>query len=259
MVKRPSPDRLDPEWFVLGEQATALTMERVRDAIKASALPIEVKYAPAMAHWFVLDSLLLANQANREGMHANALALTRQCIEALSIIELGISGSDAAIELLTKWSSDSVSPGQLRKWLSENVWPNYGSGLWHEPWSEFMANLASAVQPYAHYTSKLAQWQMRLIGQSRPGSDELFVEVRPRAYDPQKATRITLYHAIFTYALGRITIAKAPSGDPKYRAFLIRLGKALGKSKYLDGHQTNWPEQFWAMVWSGQTGSTILE
>jgi hypothetical protein len=39
---------------------------------------------------------------------------------------------------------------------------------------------------------------------------------------------------------------------------MARLGAALGKSRYLDGHQTDWGQQFWAMVWE-RGGGTILE
>ena len=252
--------RGQPDWFVLIEQATGPTMEHVRDAIEAHVLPIQIKYAPTLAHWFVLDSLYLANDANRTGMHANALALTRQCIEAFSVIELGMCGRADAEDVLQKWWDDAMTAGQLRKWLSEHVWPAYGSGLWHEPWSEFMANLAAAVHAYAHYTSKLSQWQLRFHGRSPNASeDEHIIEIRPRAYDAQKATRITLYHGILTYALARMAIAVRPSVGDEFRALIVRLGKALGQSKYLDGRQTDWPQQFCAMTWSGETGSPILE
>lgn len=233
-------------------------MEHVRAAIEAQSLPLQIRNAPTLAHWFVLDSLCLANQANRDGMHANALALTRQCIEAISVIELGICGNKGASELLAQWEADSVSAGQVRKWLSVNVWPSYGSGLWNEPWSDFMANLARAVQAYAHYTTQLSQWQYRLHGLWKKDSPELLIEVRPRAYDAQKATRITLYHGILTYALARICMA-AGSVEDEYRSLIVQLGKALGRSKYLDGHQTDWAKQFWAMTFSKETGSTILE
>lgn len=42
-----------------------------------------------LAHWFISDSLLLANKANWDGMHANAISLLRQCVEGISVIELG--------------------------------------------------------------------------------------------------------------------------------------------------------------------------
>ena len=140
-----------------------------------------------LAHWFVLDTLLLANQANREGMHANALALLRQCVEAISIIELGLCGHADAEATLLKWDADDLTPGKLRSWLQANVCSKYGAGLWSEPWSTFMREFASAVQPYAHYGRNLAQWQLRLhrfYSATEPNLDShAILEMRPRAYD----------------------------------------------------------------------------
>lgn len=71
-----------------------------------------------------------------------------------------------------------------------------------------MREFAGAVQPYAHYSRGLAQWQLRLhrfYDASEPGADmHAIIEMRPRAYDEQKATRITLFHALLAYVLGRI-------------------------------------------------------
>ncbi len=39
---------------------------------------------------------------------------------------------------------------------------------------------------------------------------------------------------------------------------MARLGMALGKSRDLDGHQTDGSQQFWATVWE-RGGGTILE
>jgi hypothetical protein len=83
------------------------------------------------------------------------------------------------------------------------------------------------------------------------------LEMRPRAYDAQKATRITLFHALLHYKLGRIWLTANPT-DEKFAALMTDMGIALGKSRYLDGHQTNWGQQFWAMVWE-RGGGTILE
>lgn len=250
-----------PEWFNLNEEATSQIMRRIADAVSTNVMTLQVKSAPMLAHWFVLDTLLLANKANRDGMHANALALTRQCVEAISVIELGVCGHPAAEAALLKWDADELTAGKLRAWLQANVWPSYGSGLWSEPWSTFMREFAGAVQPYAHYGRGLAQWQLRLHRfneASEPNTDShAIIEISPRAYDPQKATRITLFHALLSYVLGRIWQAANPT-DKEFTALMARLGMALGKSRYLDGHQTDWSQQFWAMVWE-RGGGTILE
>jgi hypothetical protein len=215
-----------------------------------------------MAHWFLLDTLLLANQANRDVMHANALMLTRQCVESMSIVELGMCGHVGAEEILLKWQDRKFSAGELRKWLQANVWQNYGTGLWNESWSDFMREFAGAVQPYAHYGPELSQWQLRLHGFCESSEKDeyagnLIVQISPRAYDAQKATRITLYHAVLHYVLGRIWLANNPR-DTQFSSRLERLKVALGKSRYLDGHQTDWSNQFWASLWE-KGGNFILE
>src|SRR5690625_4137961 len=95
--------RSAPEWFKFNEEATSQIMRRIADAVSANAMTLQVKSAPMLAHWFILDTLLLANQANRDGMHANALALTRQCVEAISVVELGVCGHPDAEATLLKW------------------------------------------------------------------------------------------------------------------------------------------------------------
>lgn len=261
LLSRCEMPRSIPEWFAISEEATPHIMRRIADSVSSNPMTLQVRSAPLLAHWFTLDSLLLANQANRDGMHANALALTRQCLEATSIIEVGICGHSGAESTLLKWEDDSLTPGKLRAWLHENVWPQYGSGLWNEPWSTFMREFAAAIQPYAHYSRSLAQWQLRLhriYNPAESGADmKAVIELKPRAYDAQKATRITLFHALLHYALGRIWIA-ANTGDAEFAALVKRLGVALGKSPYLDGHETNWSQQFWAMLWE-RGGGTVLE
>jgi hypothetical protein len=251
----------NPEWFSLAESATAQVMRRIADVVSDNRMALQVKWAPQLAHWFMLDALFLANQANRDGMHANALALTRQCIEAMSVIELGICGHPEAEAQLVKWEADKLNAGQLRAWLQARVWPQYGSGLWDESWATFMHQLAKAIQPYAHYGRSLAQWQVRLLQADWPDDPakdlRAYLEIKPRAYDPQKATRITLFHAILTYALGRIWMA-TNSSDAEFASLINRLGKAIGRSEYLDRRATNWGQQFWAMVW-GRGGKIVLE
>ena len=250
-----------PDWFLLSEETTPIVMKTVADAASSEGMALQVRNIPTLAHWFMSDSLLLANQANRDGMHANALSLTRQCLEALNVLELGICGHKETESILGRWDNDKISAGKLRAWLQEHVWPQYGSGIWSEPWETFMREFAAALQPYAHYGSKLAQWQVRLLpGVTRENEASpitALIEMRPRAYDSQKATRITLFHAILTYTLGRICMARNKN-DHELAQLVVRLGSALGSSRYLDGHATDWGQQFWAMLWSSD-GSTVLE
>lgn len=248
-----------PDWFTLGDKMTEKTMSRIAGALGDLDMDVGVRNQPMLAHWFVLDSLLLSNQANREGSHANALALTRQCVEAISIIELGLCGHPQASDRLHEWQMDQLTPGALRQWLAAEVWPAYGTGIWDEPWAVFMAEFARATQPYAHYTSHLAQWQVRFHGaQASEGGYTGIIEIAPRAHDAQKATRITLFHLIIAFLLARVWVARFGQRDWEFVRDLNELRLAIGKSRYLDGHKTNWSQQFWMMVWNKE-GGTILE
>jgi hypothetical protein len=106
--------RIAPEWFTISEEASPQVMRRIADAVSSNAMVLQVRSSAMLAHWFMLDTILLANRANREGMHANALALMRQCVEAMSVIELGVCGHPGAEVVLLKWDSDQLSSGKLR-------------------------------------------------------------------------------------------------------------------------------------------------
>ena len=245
-----------PEWFVCSEEVTPEVMRRIASSLDTILMSLQVRFLPQKAYWFLLDSLFLANQANRGGMHANALSLTRLCIEAMSVVELGLCGHRDAESTLLKWEKDDLTPGKLRAWLETNVWPAYGSGLWSESWATFVRQFAAALQPYAHYSTMLSQWQDQLLPGVGGDQTHKMLRIAPRAYDPQKATRITLLHAILTYVLGRIYLASHV--DAELSPLVLKLGSALSNSKYLDGHATDWSQQFWAMLWS-TSGATVLE
>src|SRR5665213_3092833 len=106
--------RPTPEWFSISETTTAQVMQRIAASVSDLAMTPQVRSAPMLAHWFLLDTMLLANHANKEGMHANSLALTRQCVEAMGIIELGTCGHPEAESTLVRWDADKLNPGRLR-------------------------------------------------------------------------------------------------------------------------------------------------
>lgn len=241
-----------PEWFTLTEPFVEATHSRIVVAVKNVALAPQVRSSPMLAYWFLMDALELSDHANRRGMHAPALAIIRQCVESLSIVELGLCGHGGAEQPLLEWEDDKKTNGALRQWLQSNIWGNYGDGLWDEPWSTLMREYAQAIQPYAHYSTALARWQMNIRSVDTQaeldGMTVLTVSLTPREYDPQKATRITLLHVITHYILGRVWSAAHPD-DSGYRALIHEMGDAIGRSEYLDGAGTGWAEQFWALTW----------
>ena len=60
---------------------------------------------------------------NREGQHAVAISLVRQCVEALTILECAlISDRVLCQSLLTAWINGKKTFGAIRKELSCKVW-----------------------------------------------------------------------------------------------------------------------------------------
>jgi hypothetical protein len=246
-----------PPWFIQSEKAFHPTMQRIGAAVGTTGLSVDLGHLPLSAYWFYTISLHIAWEANKNGMHANALATTRLCIEAMSIVELGICKHQDNGYVLSEWKDGKRTLGQVRKWLSANVWPQYGRGLWQESWEEFYGKLAGAVQPYAHFTEQLSQWQSRLHRFDTATSTAI-IEYGPKIYDSQRATRITLYHGLLLFCLGRIWISSNRQ-DEEFQELHNLHREALAASKFFDGHRTDWNQTFWAMLWDFRTGMPFSE
>jgi hypothetical protein len=170
--------------------------------------------------------------ANKRGKHSAALCLIRQSVEAISIAEVSLQETRFAEPLLLAWKDGKRSHGELRKALEQSIWPRYGAGLWSEPWSDFYANLARAVQPYAHYTPELQGWQFSTA--SYNGGTSFVASYGLETYDALLASRITLLHMLLTWMLGRILLVHGTNADVEARRQdIVRLGKALASSKLL--------------------------
>lgn len=125
--------------------------------------------------------------------------------------------------------------------LEEHAWPRYGAGLWDEPWSEFYSRLAKAVQPYAHCSPELLQWNLAAVtgleGNRFVGGVGL--------YDAVKASRLTLFHVLVCWTLGRIlfTNQHLPTGLVTFDD-VRSLGSALVRSDLLI-ESKDWSVQLW--------------
>jgi len=126
-----------------------------RDASHSTFLPM-IAASHFAAHF------VTAGWANRCGLHAVSLGTARQAFEALTIIELGFLG-EVGLQQLVRWEKGAVTSGGLRKWLQEGVWIAYPSGLGGVTWSEFMRSLGRSLQPYAHFSPALLQWNMNMV------------------------------------------------------------------------------------------------
>lgn len=193
---------------------------------------LQVKYIPYMSVCHLSSCLSSSIDANKQGWHSTALCLMRQCVETLTITDLGLQDPNYSQHLLEDWAEGKKSHGELRKRLEQDIWPSYGRGLWDESWMEFFGNLARSVQPYAHYSRELQEWQWAVV---RQNSDTSFIATMgPYTYDALRASRITLLHILAIWALARILLeTKSSNSITQKRNSVSELRKALADSKLL--------------------------
>jgi hypothetical protein len=224
---------MKPRWFELSHDLiwpmVDMGLEILYD-IKRSTLDLQaIPYLALLHHGGCLQASMLANE---HGKHAAAVCLVRQSVEALTVVDIGLQPSKFAEPLLCGWKEGKKSHGQLRQALEKEIWPRYGKGLWEEPWSTFYANLAQAVQPYAHYSPELQGWQFMML--EYKGAKNSIFATGMNTFDDLKATRITLFHTILTWVLGRLLMAHG--GTEKIKSIITRvndLGQAIASSSLL--------------------------
>jgi hypothetical protein len=206
---------------------------------------------PKLALHQLGDVLETSLFANRQGRHAIGLALLRQGVEALTIVELGLWGTDRAWTLLDQWDEGRQTHGELRRVLQAESWPSYGSGLWTESWSEFMGNLARAIQPYSHFSPMLLQWQVKMVSGIEDVAGRKLIALMGGAYvDPSKRERVDLLTSLAIWALGRIVLNyAAPPSDVTAR--IEMQGAAIARSRWLTAGEP-WQDQLCPHVWLKQ-------
>jgi hypothetical protein len=199
---------------------------------------LNLRAIPYLATLHLLDCMAVSVQANACGRHAVAICLARQCVEALTLLDVGCQPHAYAAELLSAWEAGRMTQGQLRARLEKDVWLRYGHGLWEEPWQNFFANLARAVQPYAHYSPELKNWQFSILDYELAPHQlkgnvvkPVLVAVGPNTYDRLKGTRVMLLLSLILWTLGRLLVANGRAGDLSQR--VMEFGTALGSSSLL--------------------------
>lgn len=240
-----------PEWF---SRASALHSVVEHEAARCVAQAtrhwdVHQQALPQLAIRHVDDCIVTGLYANAAGRHAVGLALVRQTVEALAIVELGLLGSTAALEELTHWEEGHRKHGELRKFLERESWSSYPPGLWNERWTDFQTSLARAVQVHAHFTSELLQWQLKLIHTDLTTEQEqrrMFAFIGP-GVDPDKAERVTLVCAVVVWALGRM-VQHLGTPSPEMSRDVDALGMTLVQSRWFFPGE-DWSLQLAPHVW----------
>jgi len=231
-----------PEWFRIGDKLLWPLIGMGVATARAHRLPtVDLQSLAELAVCHHAGCIEASSYINERGKHSAAICLIRQSVEALTIAEIGLQPANFAEPLLSAWKDGKKSHGELRKALERDVWPKYGQGLWDESWAEFYGNLARAVQPYAHYTAELQGWQ--LVTVAYDGGRKLIALQGLETYDALQATRVTLFHMLLTWMLGRILLAHGGNPDVlECRESILGLGRALGTSKLLSKRGEWWTQ-----------------
>jgi hypothetical protein len=230
----------NPKWRIMaarvGPDVLTLT-NREFDARLQVSENLDAGIAPQLALYHLQGCLNASIDANARHLPSVAICLIRQCVEALAVIDAGFQGASVRDGLLGEWLSGKRSCGELRKALETTVWPRYELGLWNESWAEFFGNLAKAVQPYAHYTQSLLEWQKSVIysdGVERNGSVRMTLATSPTSQDAVKLSRIALLQSLVIWTLARLLLANVTAPRPvSLHEDVEELGRAIGSSKLL--------------------------
>lgn len=237
-----------PDWFVRAAELEEPLEAWIAHQLESKASQYQdlggdfhASMLPAFALRHLSDGIASALEANALGRHAVALGLTRGCVEALTIIELGLVANENSWGVLRAWHDGRKTQGDLRKYLEAAVWPTYGHGLWNEPWAEFAASLARSLQPYAHFSPELLQWQMKMISGSESLTERQGLALLGPGIDPSKGERIGLLMSLTVWVLGRLALHHT-SPPPGIRDEILGIGSVLATSRWLTEGE-DWADQ----------------
>jgi hypothetical protein len=238
-----------PKWFTTGTRIKGdvfpSALERLRDLEDPKAIHDSI--IPQAALFHLSDCLETNMVASASGKHSVAIGLLRSCLEAITLVDIGLQSNDYRLSRIHQWNARTSTAGALRKDLQRDIWPRYGTGLWDEPWTDYFGNLARALHPYAHYSPDLMGWQMALVTMDDP-KRQGFAVLGPSTYDPLKATRITLLHTLILWTVGRFVVLNSTSPAPQLSATLEQLRCEIGSSGLLF-REGDWGVELMPHVW----------
>lgn len=235
--------RNPPTWFILGQPLVQQIAEIAAPAIRARQFSTaHIAHIPIMALLHMDACLRASIGSNQEHAYSAAMAMLRHCVEAITLVDVGLQSPAFAEPVLQAWWSSKKSHGEIRAELERTIWPQYGVGLWDEPWCEFFGNLARSVQPYAHYTPDLMGWQYA-VQQHDSSSRQFRAAIGPGAKDALKQTRVTFLHVLVAWTVARLLLASGWVGVGDFEPTIKRLGASLASSKLLFQDTKNWGDQ----------------
>lgn len=242
-----------PTWLKICQSTLLPLLEHTSASIsERKDINAHVLTTSMLASYHLHQCILSSIDLNKKGYYSVAMALLRQCVEALTIVEVGLQSSKFATNVITEWSEGRVTQGQIRKKLENEIWPNYGFGLWQESWSDYFGNIARVVQPYAHYSHLLMGWQFSLPATNpEPKSNEnttLYASIGLNNKDFLKGARISLFITLIGWTIARL-LEENNFECPMQGKKLMKWGESIRTSDILDGETSSWPDLFLPHLW----------
>ena len=185
-------------------------------------------------------------QANEVGFHAVALGVARQAMESLTIIEIGFLPAVDANRALSRWQSERDSQGELRKQLSRGLWPHLPPTPWGLTWGDHMTSLAKSLQPYAHFSPSLLQWNLSMV-RANVAAAAAIASIGDGSFDPDKAERIALLFGVLLWNM-LVTLDYVDDLDAHLITIKRELDDALAATQWLDAGEP-WADQLLPHVW----------
>jgi hypothetical protein len=237
-----------PKWEILFDELSTPVMNLGLETIKKYTFAEPNLIMPVYSALLHLGSCLeISTVANLRGMYSVSACLIRQCVESLTLIDVGLQQEEFAKPLIEKWLSHKKTTGEFRGLLERKAWAFYGKGLWKESWTEYFGQLARAVQPYAHYSQNLMMWLFKTdldfqkIENTESGT-LLYANLNPHAVDSQKDGQIMTLEALSVWTLGRLLLANSKHPEAKFfEPKISEWGKYLAQSEYIENN-SNWSE-----------------
>lgn len=239
-----------PKWFEIGDKLIKdISDVALIQADNLSDLESDKKVSIQCSVYHYIQCLMLSIETNRIGNHAIALSTIRQSVEALTLIECGfLRNRELSNELIDAWISGRKTSGAIRNKLEQNIWPDYTKSLWGRNWAESYNEFCKSVQPYAHYSRELQGWQLAVDDNAKMNSNGNYVldaKFGFNTYDSSKATRLTLFHILLSWTLGKIIINNIDM--PALKKQLDQLQEALELADELGKGKLSWAQQFWSL------------
>ena len=106
-----------PKWLDVADRLMAIILPITSQAIesKKSISNVHISIIPELALYHLTGCLDASAIANGGGMHSVAVCLVRQCVETITVIDVGLQEDKIREPMLIAWDEGKKSHGDIRR------------------------------------------------------------------------------------------------------------------------------------------------